>query len=135
MPIRGEENTGHAILQAQRYPRLPGQRKEKISRPPKQFSKIDRRALRLRLAVEVQDVVHRGGQGAQSGLHLLDPVTAFHGQLRFREKSGKQFEAAQRIAHFMRQHRRHFRQRLLAAESFLRCFETLAFTDVAENEH
>jgi len=65
----------------------------------------------------------------------LDPAAAFAFKIGFGQKSGKKFEAAERVADFVREQGRHFDQRLLAAELFAVVFEFFCLADITQNEN
>ena len=85
--------------------------------------------------MKVQNIIDGGGQRAQAGLHMLDPVAALGAEFRVRQQSGKQLQTAQRVADFVGQHGGHFRQRLFAAQSGLGFLEPLAVAHVAQDKH
>ncbi len=102
--------------------------------PIEQLPQVCGRAPRRGKAVKVQNVIHRGRQGSQPGLQVLHPLLALGRKPGAGQQSRKQLEAAQRIADFVRENRRDFRQRLLAAQLVAFEDETLGLAYVLENE-
>jgi hypothetical protein len=114
--VGGEPYSMQVVAQTQFDARLPRHRHQESARPVEQLAEVGGPALRRRQAMKVQDIVDGRSQCAQSSLHLLNPLPALRRQPRPSQQSGKQFQTAQRIADFMRQNRRHLRQRLLTAQ-------------------
>jgi len=83
----------------------------------------------------VKHVVDGGGKGAQARLHVLDPAVTLGFEIRFGQEPGEEFEAAQRIADFMRQQGRHLDQRLLPAQMLAIVFQLLRLAHIAQNKN
>ena len=84
---------------------------------------------------ENEDIVYGGAQGAQTVLEMADPLLAFGAEIGVRQQAGKKFEAAERIANFVGQHRRHLGQRLFAPAPHLFLLHALALAYVLEDEN
>src|ERR1700675_63448 len=83
--------------------RLLGERQQKVVCPVKELARVGRGKLGLGRAVQVKHVVDSGGKSAKTGLDVFDPAVTFCFKIGVGQESGKEFEAAQRIAYFMRE--------------------------------
>lgn len=116
-------------------PRLLGEGQKKVVGPVEQLSRIGGSEFGLRRVVQVQHIVDGRGQRAQASLDVFDPTAAFAFKVGLGQKSCKKFEAAERVADFVREQSRHFDQSLLAAELFAVVFEFFCLADIPQNEN
>src|SRR6266851_1853094 len=115
-----KQNFSSAIDEPHLHASLPRERPEKINGLAKQPVQMRRYRFRARLAVKLKDVVYRGRERPQSRLNLTDPLAGLRStRRRIGQQARKQFEAAQRIADFMRQNRGNFREGLVSPRLFL----------------
>src|SRR5580692_7644270 len=116
MPVGRYHDPVETVDDLQFYPRLLGQWQQKVIGPVQQLACVDWSKFGLGSVVQVQHIVDRRRKSTQPSLHMLDPTAALAFKIRFREQSGKKFEAAERVAYFMRQQCRHLDQRLLPSQ-------------------
>ena len=134
MPVRRYGDATEAVNQLHFDPRLLGQRQQKIVGPVEKLAQVGGGEFGLGRVVQVQHVVDGRRKRAEARLHVFDPGVAFAFQIRLGQESGEEFEAAQRVADFMRQQRRHFDQGLLPPEMLAVLFEFFRLTHVAQDK-
>ena len=135
MPVGRYDDATEAVNQLHFDPRLLGERQQKIVGPVEKLAQVGGGEFGLGRVVQVQHVVDGRGKRAQARLDVFDPAVAFAFQIRLGQQSGEEFEAAQGVADFMRQQRRHFDQGLLPPEMLAILLEFFRLANVAQDKN